>query len=131
MLDLESSEISCRHRFPDRAGVHERFRFGQHPRRRHRHRTQCDPQHQHLANPPAHLHIGQQVTDGGTSGTSALYWQGSAPNGNEQTGANGILSVVANPATNGGAYAEISIAILDDVGTLTLFVSGGSKVFDL
>jgi autotransporter-associated beta strand protein len=55
---------------------------------------------------------GQQVTDGGTGGTSAFYWQGTAQNGAEQTGAGGILSVLADPANNGGNSAEISIANL-------------------
>ena len=52
---------------------------------------------------------GFQVTDGGTAGNSAFYWKGADQNGNEQTGANGILSIIANLSTNGGNYAEINI----------------------
>ena len=55
---------------------------------------------------------GQQVTDGGTAGNGAFYWQGSDQTGAEQTGGYGILSVVVNPATNGGDDAEICIANL-------------------
>jgi autotransporter-associated beta strand protein len=56
-------------------------------------------------------YLGHQITAGGTSGTSAFYWQGQNSVG-EQTGANGILSVVVNPATNSGNFAEICIANL-------------------
>jgi hypothetical protein len=52
---------------------------------------------------------GVQVTDGGTASNSAFYWQGSDQTGAEQTGTNCIYTVVANPATNGGSYAEISL----------------------
>jgi autotransporter-associated beta strand protein len=56
-------------------------------------------------------YLGHQITAGGTSGTSAFYWQGQNSVG-EQTGGNGILSVVVNPATNSGNFAEICIANL-------------------
>ncbi len=56
-------------------------------------------------------YLGHQVTSGGTAGNSAFYWQGQNAVG-EQTGANGILSVEVNPATNGGNSAEIRIANL-------------------
>jgi len=56
-------------------------------------------------------YLGHQITAGGTAGNSAFYWQGQNSVG-EQTGANGILSVVVNPATNSGNFAEICIANL-------------------
>jgi hypothetical protein len=52
---------------------------------------------------------GVQVTDGGTASNGAFYWQGSDQTGAEQTGTNCTYTVVANPAANGGAYAEISL----------------------
>jgi hypothetical protein len=52
---------------------------------------------------------GKQVTDGGTAANSAFYWQGQNSVG-EQTGADGILSVVTDPSTNGGNSAEIMIS---------------------
>ena len=54
---------------------------------------------------------GNQLTGGGTSSTSAINWQGQGPTG-VQEGANGVLSVIVNPATNNGAFAEICIANL-------------------
>jgi rhamnogalacturonan endolyase len=56
-------------------------------------------------------YLGHQITAGGTAGNSAFYWQGQNSVG-EQTGGNGILSVVVNPATNSGNFAEICIANL-------------------
>ena len=45
---------------------------------------------------------GTQVTDGGTSGTSAFYWQGNS-------GSSDTLTIIADPSTNGGNYAEIDL----------------------
>src|SRR5579871_4154870 len=45
---------------------------------------------------------GFQVTDGGTSGTSAFYWQGSS-------GSSDTLATIVDPSTNGGNYAEIQL----------------------
>jgi len=76
-------------------------------------------------------YIGQQVTDGGTSGTSAFYWQGQNSVG-EQTGAFGILSVVVDPATNSGNYAEISIANLyTNQGTTNAYVADAYYHFSM
>jgi autotransporter-associated beta strand protein len=52
-------------------------------------------------------YAGHQVTGGGTGADDAFFWQGQNSVG-EQTGANGVLSVVTNSST----CAEISIAIL-------------------
>ena len=54
---------------------------------------------------------GNQLTGGGTGSTDDINWQGQAPSGVEE-GANGILSVIVNPATNNGGFAEICIANL-------------------
>ena len=56
-------------------------------------------------------YLGHQITSGGTAGNSAFYWQGQNSVG-EQTGGGGILSVLVNPATNSGNFAEICIANL-------------------
>ena len=50
---------------------------------------------------------GIQVTDGGTAGNSAFYWKGGDQIGNEETGSSGILSIITDPSSNGGDYAEI------------------------
>jgi rhamnogalacturonan endolyase len=52
---------------------------------------------------------GVQVTDGGTRGTSAFYWQGGDQIGGEQVGSNGTYTVVQSPASTGGDGAEISV----------------------
>jgi len=57
------------------------------------------------------IYNGNQLTGGGTGSTSDINWQGQGPVG-VQEGANGVLSVIVNPATNGGAFAEICIANL-------------------
>ncbi len=51
-----------------------------------------------------------QVTDGGTSSNNAFYWQGSDQNGSEQIPANCTYSVVADPASSSGNFADISLA---------------------
>jgi autotransporter-associated beta strand protein len=56
-------------------------------------------------------YAGYQVTGGGTGGTDAFYWQGQNSVG-EQTGEDGILTVVTNPATNSGSMADIMISDL-------------------
>lgn len=45
---------------------------------------------------------GFQVTDGGTSGTSAFYWQGNS-------GSSDTLTTIVDPSTNGGNYAEVEL----------------------
>ena len=76
-------------------------------------------------------YLGHQVTSGGTAGTSAFYWQGQNAVG-EQTGANGILSVVVNPATNGGNSAEICIANLyANQGTTNAYVADAYYYFSM
>src|SRR6516162_1723852 len=45
---------------------------------------------------------GFQVTDGGTSGTSAFYWQGSS-------GSSDTMATIVDPSTNGGDSAEIQL----------------------
>ncbi len=61
---------------------------------------------------------GYQVTTGGNSASSAFYWQGQNSIG-EQTGEDGILTVVTNPANNSGSSGEIMIADLYSNHTTT------------
>ena len=67
---------------------------------------------------------GNQLTDGG----SAMYWQGQGHTG-EQTGTHGVLSVIVNPATNGGAFAEICIANLYTNQRFARCLFGGCRYY--
>jgi len=72
---------------------------------------------------------GNQLTGGGTSSTSAINWQGQGPTG-VQEGANGVLSVIVNPATNNGAFAEICIANLyANQGTTNVYAADAYYYF--
>ncbi len=50
-----------------------------------------------------------QVTDGGSAGNSAFYWQGSDQTGAEEVPANCAYALVADPSANGGNFGEISL----------------------
>jgi rhamnogalacturonan endolyase len=63
-------------------------------------------------------YAGYQVTSGGTAANDAFYWQGQNSVG-EQTGEDGILTVVTNPSSNGGASADIMISDLYSNHTAT------------
>jgi autotransporter-associated beta strand protein len=56
-------------------------------------------------------YAGYQVTSGGTGADDDFFWQGQNSVG-EQTGGFGVLTVVANPATNSGTEADIMISDL-------------------
>jgi autotransporter-associated beta strand protein len=56
-------------------------------------------------------YAGYQVTSGGTGSDDAFYWQGQNSVG-EQTGEDGILTIVTNPTSNGGTSADIMISDL-------------------
>jgi len=56
-------------------------------------------------------YAGYQVTSGGTAADDAFYWQGQNSVG-EQTGEDGILTIVTNPSSNSGSSADIMISDL-------------------